>query len=489
MKVVEWDRDLVPEHLWIAALAARYGIEVAHQPFNRLLEALEDVWPHKDSTPIGLVSDFGEIPNEARQRFVGCHRHLIFETLVQPLGGILALYPNSPASWLIEEHSSGPSRPLDTESELLGLRDLVVSLLPGKHGIVGRLRVFPFSRLVNHRRVSIRSKETLQAMARYPHKCTPDERDLVESTSRHAVNAHYTTTRNLQSRDWPKQFWRRNYELAPCKPAILPPHGTRPASAEEFPALMAALESNGKAARAYLDLLGRKVPCDLYEPARDEILFGLIARVIRLFVLMMEEPCLWARDTSGIILRCLADTAITFIFLIKCGGEEDFKRFLDYGKGQEKLLMLHLRENYPEDHTLEGRTADAIYSNLGGLLTEQLNVELGSWSKKDTRKLAQRAGLERLYRLVFSPTSADVHGSWLSLKHSNLAYCMEPLHRFHRLPGYVDPPLYTYVMSAAQSLLKECIAVGVCVMKYPPPEIEFERIPTEVEAKELNEEV
>ena len=75
--------------------------------------------------------------------------------------------------------------------------------------------------------------------------------------------------------------------------------------------------------------------------------------------------------------------------------------------------------------------------------------------------------LEEFYRLVFSPTSADVHGTWASLKDSNLAVCSEPLHRFHRLPTYAEPPLYVDALQAVQSLLLRVHEMGVSVLNYP----------------------
>jgi hypothetical protein len=36
--------------------------------------------------------------------------------------------------------------------------------------------------------------------------------------------------------------------------------------------------------------------------------------------------------------------------------------------------------------------------------------------------------------LVYSPTSAELHGEWVSLKEHNLTLCVNPLHRYHRLP-------------------------------------------------------
>jgi hypothetical protein len=190
---------------------------------------------------------------------------------------------------------------------------------------------------------------------------------------------------------------------------------------------------------------------------------------------MAEDPNLWSRDTSGIFLRCLADTAITFGYLAKRGTAQDFQRFREYGEGQEKLLLLHLEESYPDEASLEGRAAAAIGQDLGVLAPMLLQIELGSWSGKDTRTLAIEAGLERLYRLVFTPGSGDVHGTWASLAKSNLAYCGQALHRFHRLPSFSEPPFYLHVMVAAQDLLDSCIATGVEHKGFPVPDRRFSR--------------
>ncbi len=99
---------------------------------------------------------------------------------------------------------------------------------------------------------------------------------------------------------------------------------------------------------------------------------------------------------------------------------------------------------------------------------EMVEIELGSWSKKDARRLAQEAGLEDLYRLVFTPASGDLHGSWVSLKSSNLVCCAEPLHRWHRLPTYTEPPFFLNTAIAAQELYVRCRDEAVKVLGYPP---------------------
>ena len=75
------------------------------------------------------------------------------------------------------------------------------------------------------------------------------------------------------------------------------------------------------------------------------------------------------------MLRCLADTAITFCYLSKCASPEEFKQFREYGEGQEKLLMLHLQDSYVHEASLEGRTASAISKELGSFTPELIQIE------------------------------------------------------------------------------------------------------------------
>ena len=118
----------------------------------------------------------------------------------------------------------------------------------------------------------------------------------------------------------------------------------------------------------------------------------------------------------------------------------------------------------------------------GGFNVEMINIELGHWTNKDTRKLASDAGMERFYRLVFSPASSDVHGTWLSLKQSSLDLCAEPLHRYHRLPSYTEPPAYIYILHVAQQICQHCITLAVENLGYPQMTPPFQDIPLIVES-------
>ena len=80
---------------------------------------------------------------------------------------------------------------------------------------------------------------------------------------------------------------------------------------------------------------------------------------------------------------------------------------------------------------LEGRLEAQRYS----FLTE---VNVGSWSQKSVRDMAQEAGVDDIYALAYVPFSASTHSMWHHLEQYNLKRCENPLHRFHRVPTIVD---------------------------------------------------
>lgn len=467
MHMLDFERDLLPEHLWIAALVDQYGMERAHRPFYDLMDALDGIW--KDELPaFGLLADFGKVADEARAAFKRDHGDLIRGAFHEVIGRPLAFYPDGPAFWLVDQSALEEAGFLDPEVELRRLRNLVVRLLPAKDDFAGHVRVLPFARALKHGKVHFpHDFDLIDVMPRYPSGCTEEERWRVQSLARTMVNMHYEHLDRYKEKTWPKYFWRHNLDLVVCQAVDLPIRGSEPLTREDAPRVIAALEANADMARSYLELVASRAKVDLYEPARDEILLGLFARCIRLFVLMSGDANLWARDIAGIMLRCLADSAITFCYLASVGSPREFDQFRRYGEGQEKLLMLHLQDSYPDHESLEGRTAEAIGDELGSFAPELIQIELGNWAKQDIRKLASKAGLDRLYRLVYTPGSSDVHGSWLSLKHSNLRYCGESLHRFHRLPSYSEPPVYLNAMIAAQDLFQACVEAGVTSLGFP----------------------
>ncbi|MFZ5768623.1 MAG: DUF5677 domain-containing protein [Bacillota bacterium] len=437
---------------------------------------------------LGLISDFGLVPEDQRDRFLRQHFDLVEKLFYRPVGRLLAFYPESPAAWLVPRCLVERDGSLNPDTELGRLRNLVVRLLPGKDEFAGRVRAVPLNRLLKHGKIKlVAGLPVVELLPRYPHGLTDDERYHVESMARNVINMAIHQRPIPHSFRWAQYFWRHNFDLVPCRPIQQIAVTGESLSGEQAECLEQTLTFNSKAARDYLDVLRQRLWVDLYDPIRDEILFGLFARLTRLYCLLCDDPLLWARDIGGILLRCLADTAITFAYLAKRGTADDFKRFIEYGHGQRKLLMLHLQDNYPDSRSLEGMTAEEISQELGGFMAELTEIELGHWLKEDTRKLAQQAGMERVYRLVYAPASSDLHGSWLSLKQCNLLRCGEPLHRFHYLPALVNPPLVINTIVVAQELYCSTRELAIAELRYPPPQDDLKSIGHLLRAEEASD--
>jgi hypothetical protein len=82
---------------------------------------------------------------------------------------------------------------------------------------------------------------------------------------------------------------------------------------------------------------------------------------------------------------------------------------------------------------------DMLQAWLDSQRLEQLvSVNLGSWSGKSTRVMAEEAGCVDFYNYVYQPFSASVHSSWVHIGRFNMAHCQNPAHRAHGIPTIMD---------------------------------------------------
>jgi hypothetical protein len=82
-------------------------------------------------------------------------------------------------------------------------------------------------------------------------------------------------------------------------------------------------------------------------------------------------------------------------------------------------------------------------------------VNIGSWSGIDTRKMAEEAGCLDLYNYAYTPFSAATHNMWNHVAKYNLAHCPNVLHRHHKIPVVLSvTPDLDYVYRAAKYVKK-----------------------------------
>jgi len=468
IKQIDWHRDLLPEHLWIECLSNTYVQKEWQNLYNEFLDAL-DVYVPEDKIIFGFISDFGLISSDKRKDFLKHNDKLVYRAFYKPIGRIITFYPEAPCYWLLQKKYLDIDRPVNSNVELGKLSQSVLRLMSGKDKHAGHIRAMPLSRLIKHNKIYFkRGMKIAELLPKYPSGCSEEEKYHVQSQARNIMHTFVQEKDIYLNRKWPKYFWNRNLELVPCSPHKIQANKETALGEDETKKLYKRIDRNSKIVKDYLTKISLNYKYDLYNTERDEILLGLFSRLTRIYVLILSNPPLWSRDIAGILLRCLTETAITFAYLTKKGSKDELRDFKAYGEGKEKLLMLHLQDTYPDKKSLEGKNSEEIAEEMGwGFSPELMDIELSDWTKKSTRDLAFSGGVEEIYRLVFDPSSSDVHGTWISLKKSNLTRCVQPLHRFHQMPQYIEPPIFINTIDVVQRIYEKCVEIGNQHLDFP----------------------
>jgi hypothetical protein len=77
---------------------------------------------------------------------------------------------------------------------------------------------------------------------------------------------------------------------------------------------------------------------DLYQPARHEVVCGLVARAFRLVGAALSVPEQWSADYASGLMRTIAETEITIRWMDQQEQESGFERYVSYGQGRRVLM-------------------------------------------------------------------------------------------------------------------------------------------------------
>jgi hypothetical protein len=151
--------------------------------------------------------------------------------------------------------------------------------------------------------------------------------------------------------------------------------------------------------------------------------------------------------TGRLLVRTLTEVRVTLAFLVRKGDAETWTRFRSYGSGQAKLALLKYemldggQPNLVRPETLEALANEDFFQ-------EFVNIDLGSWSGLDLRKMAEQSGTKDDYDRFYGWTSTFVHGQWAAVRDAVFATCLNPLHRVHRVPMPMQRPMESSVPDA-----------------------------------------
>jgi hypothetical protein len=181
--------------------------------------------------------------------------------------------------------------------------------------------------------------------------------------------------------------------------------------------------------------------------ARHDGAFGLV-----LFAMsyLLSLTAFYGHDFpySRVVLRSIVEVFITLEFLGTKDDQTLWSQYRRYGAGQAKLAFL---KNIDPSSTPDFLDLDMLEQLANeDMWLEFEDIHVGNWAKTDLRSMAQQAGVKDVYDRYYDWSSGFAHGHWMAVRETAFVNCLNPLHRFHRIPGAPLAPLPSVLADGAK---------------------------------------
>ena len=225
--------------------------------------------------------------------------------------------------------------------------------------------------------------------------------------------------------------------------------------------------------RALSELKGRceEMP---FDPINEEIYTvttALLARQVTLGIQFASAPQIWNNHSAPLFFRSMADVHITLEWI---GAEPSSraKDYIEHGLGQSKLQIEHLKkalEEEPRNDSLRKMIeAETEWIN-GQHLSALINVNVGSWTGKSIRQMADEVGILDFYNFVYMPFSQCTHSTWSHVGRYNVRRSNSPLHCYRFLPDVLEQSSnIEELILCAKYLDKTCNFFDIKMLKSEP---------------------
>jgi hypothetical protein len=134
------------------------------------------------------------------------------------------------------------------------------------------------------------------------------------------------------------------------------------------------------------------------------------------------------------------------------------------GTGQAKLAFLKLIERERDDLPTHVDVATLEQLANEDMWQEFVPIDVGHWANLSVRGMADAAGVKDVYDSYFIWPSGFVHGHWAAVRDSVFDICMNPLHRFHRIPRPMRSDMHDVCFDAIDLMNR---IIGLVDRAYP----------------------
>jgi hypothetical protein len=208
------------------------------------------------------------------------------------------------------------------------------------------------------------------------------------------------------------------------------------------PSIETLLEKIEERMRHELRLRCESFAPDFERPRVFSVLTALLARQTTLAIELSSAPQLWNGHSSPLFLRSMADVHITLAWILR-DPETRSRRFIEHGLGQAVLDLEHKKKKVESmDEAQKGEMQEMIDHLQSWIDGQRLNfiveVNVGAWSGKSTREMAEQADLLDFYNHVYTPFSQCAHSTWFHVGRYNSGVSDSPYTRLLWIPQIAE---------------------------------------------------
>jgi hypothetical protein len=435
LEEVFWSNDVLPELIWIAIINERLGIIRGTEVISSFISDSFAVKKWNHPIDFAFISSFKLFNGEEKSILLNrVNRAEYNNDLKLGLEDFCLLYAENPLEFL---HDSSTYK--FSEKFVLTLKKIIADNFDRRSQgamITQTVAYYSILRSGKHHYPSNFNHPDLNAIINgFESEKAKESVGIV----RNLINSSFLMLSKYVGNEWVKYFWNSGMKIE------IPIIDTFSDGETE---ITEEIEKNeGSLLVKFIDLINNivkerweKLPKDIYNNLSLEVIGGLLSRQASIAISIAKNPGIWDYHIGPILLRTMVDAHINLAWIFT-DLENISKQFVEYGLGQEKLEIEHLKhseveEQFKEDieMMIEAKRAWLDYQHFSFLQT----VDVGNWSGLTTREMAKKADCENLYKFVYSPYSSCVHNMWNHIGKFNLRHTDNPLHKFIRIPYHPE---------------------------------------------------
>jgi hypothetical protein len=414
-----WVDERLPEVLWLSLVRTTKTQEEALAIFRRIVDGFE--YKGDNALPIPTHTFLATLAPDEFDAFLS--PVLCDASLKRCLGSML-LFESLPDRRHWERHLKLLDDPFKY------LEEAIFHCLDHQSQESTDIRWFSISCMARNGKIVLalgheRSVEIKKELEQYPHY--GDQKKVRPSIR--SMEMMFRGEPGTPSEDWCFNFWKEAFEKTNCL------QGER--SIFEQKERLVEYDTKptlNRAQQIYEDLVHhfRVTSNSTNLDAKHDAVFGFV-----FYALYLTFECLvthsYRRAIGQIAVRVVAELLLTFAYLTKKNEAGLWARYRNYGTGQIKLNFLKLLEQEDVPAFIDMEFLERLMNE--DFWHEHLEINLGHWAGADLRKLAEEADSKEIYDKYYSTTSPFVHGSWGAVRTVVFETCLNPLHRFHRVPA------------------------------------------------------